>query len=321
METITSLSGMLSGSIKASNGNVPAVEEVHGRLEPFVVVVVGPDDLELEDDHAVLVDPGRFEAGPDDHERARVVELSEPCLGGAGVARAFEHHRVGLGDRKGHGRLLQHVGRHDPGGPDVEGLLAPDGGRLAHGDVGDPLGTQHGDEQEADRAGPGDKHPIVRGDVGQPQRVQGDGHRLGQRGHPGRERIGNPDQAVGRHRLVLAEGTAVPDEVGRGAVQAHRRAAPSTGPADAAPRSRVPHHPVAGRPARATGRGGHDARPFVAENGTRFGVPLQDHVQIGAADAALGNLDEHLVGSRLRTGHLLDGDPAVAHIDGCRHQW
>ena len=106
-----------------------------------------------------------------------------------------------------------------------------------------------------------------------------------------------------------------------GTVQAHRRAAPSTGSADAAPRSRVPHHPVAGRPAGATGRGGHDARPFVAENGTRFGVPLQDHVQIGAADAALGNLDEHLAGSRLRTGHLLDGDSAVAHIDGCRHQW
>jgi len=59
----------------------------------------------------------------------------------------------------------------------------------------------------------------------------------------------------------------------------------------------------------------------VAENGTRFGVPLQDHVQIGAADPALGNLDEHLAGSGLGTWHLLDSDSAVAYINGCRHHW
>ena len=175
--------------------------------------------------------------------------------------------------------------------------------------------------QQPDRTGPGDEHAIVRADVGQPHCVQRDGRRLGQRGHPGRQRIGNPDQAVGRHRLVLAEGTPVPAEVRRGTVQAHRRAAPSAGPAHAAPRGRIAHDSVAGRPAGAARRGGHDARPLVAENGTRFGVPLQDHVQIGSADAALGNLDEHLAGSRLRTGDLLDGDPAVAHVDGCGHQW
>ena len=88
METITSLSGMSSGSIKESNGKRAAVEEVHGRLEPFVVVVVGPDDLELEDDHAVLVDPGRFETGPDDHQRACIVELAEP----ASAALAWPEH-------------------------------------------------------------------------------------------------------------------------------------------------------------------------------------------------------------------------------------
>src|ERR1700683_188726 len=91
------------------------VEEVHGWLEPFVVVVVGPDDLELEDDHTVLVDPGWFEAGPNVYERARKVELPEPCFGRAGLARAFEHHSVGLRHTKGYGRLLQHVGRHHPG--------------------------------------------------------------------------------------------------------------------------------------------------------------------------------------------------------------
>ncbi len=59
----------------------------------------------------------------------------------------------------------------------------------------------------------------------------------------------------------------------------------------------------------------------MAENRTGPGVPFQDHVQVGAADAAFGNLDEDLAWSRLRTGHLLDGDSAVARVDGSRHQW
>ena len=86
---------------------------------------------------------------PDDHQRAGVVELAEARLGRAGMTRAFEHHRVRLRDRQRHGWLLEHVRRHHPGGTDVECLLAPDRRGLAHGDVGDPLGAQHGHEQEA----------------------------------------------------------------------------------------------------------------------------------------------------------------------------
>ena len=72
-------------------------------------------------------------------------------------------------------------------GPDVKRLPASHRGRLAHGDVGDTLSTQHRHEQEADGARPGDEDPIVCADIGQAQRVQGDGHRFGQRGHPGRQ--------------------------------------------------------------------------------------------------------------------------------------
>jgi hypothetical protein len=129
-----------------------------------------------------------------------------------------------------------------------------------------------------------------------------------------------PDQAVGRDRLVSAERTSVPEVVRRRTPEAYRRAATSARSACAAPRGRIPHHTITGRPAGAIRRGGHNARPLVAENGTRFGVTLQDHVQIGSANPALGNFDEHLSGSRLWKGNLLDGDPAVAHVDGCRHQ-
>jgi hypothetical protein len=58
----------------------------------------------------------------------------------------------------------------------------------------------------------------------------------------------------------------------------------------------------------------------VSENRTQFGVPLKHHVQIGATNAALGNLDEHLARPRFGTGHLLDRNLSLAYIDGCRHQ-
>ena len=51
-------------------------------------------------------------------------------------------------------------------------------------------------------------------------------------------------------RLVLAERAAVADEVGRGTVEAHRRATPPAGSADAASRRWIPHHSVAGQTSR-----------------------------------------------------------------------
>ena len=206
------------------------------------------------------------------------------------------------------------------GGTGCECLLAPDGRRLAHRDVGDPLCPQHRDEQQPDRTGAGDQHPIIGLDIGQPQRVQGDGHRLGQRSHSGRKGVRDPDEAVSPDGLVLAERAAVADEVGRGAVQAHRRAAPPAGTADAAARSRVSHDAVAGRPAGVARCRGHHARPFVPEDRPRLRVLLQDHVEVGTADPALGDLHEHFAGPRLRPGDLVDLDPAVAHVDGRWHQ-
>jgi hypothetical protein len=50
-------------------------------------------------------------------------------------------------------------------------------------------------------------------------------------------------------------------------------------------------------------------------------MTLQDHVQIGSANTAFGNFDEHVSGAWLWTGYLLYSDPAVAQVDGCVHEF
>ena len=250
MASITSLSAMSSGSISDASGSVPLPEKVDRRCEAFVVVVVGADDLELEDDHAVLVEARRIEPGAHNDQGPGVVQLPERSLGCAGVARALEGDSERLRHRQGHGWLLERVGRHHPGRPDVECLLPTHRRWLAHRDVGDPLGAQHRDDQEPDRSGTGDEHPILRVDVGQAERVQRDGRRLGQRGRPGRQGVGNPDEAVGGHRLVLAERSPV----ARRSPPWRAAGTPTDGPAGRAgtcrtprPRSPPPGHPGTSR--------------------------------------------------------------------------
>ena len=184
-----------------------------------------------------------------------------------------------------------------------------------------PCAAEHRGDQQAHGPGAGDEDAIVGTDVSQPQCVQGDRRRLRQRGRSRRQGIRDPDQAVGRHCLVLAEGPAVAGEVRRGAPQAHRRAAPAARPAGATPRGGGADHAVAGSPARVARRGSDNARPLVAEDGPGPGVPLQDHVQIRAADAAGGDLHQYLVGAGLRSWDLVELHPALAHIDSRRHQF
>ena len=130
-----------------------------------------------------------------------------------------------------------------------------------------------------------------------------------------------PDQIVCGRRLVLAEGSSVSAEVRGGTPQAHRRPTSPAGPALTAPRCRVPHDAVASRPPRVARRLGHHARPLVAEDGARSGVALQDHVQVGSADPARRDLDEHFAGPGFRPRDLVDRDPAVSHVDGSGHQF
>ena len=69
-------------------GEQPRGEEIERGPEPLDVVVVRGDDRELEHDRPVVVDARHLVAGPDEHERSRVVELVERRLRGLRVALA-----------------------------------------------------------------------------------------------------------------------------------------------------------------------------------------------------------------------------------------
>ena len=58
----------------------------------------------------------------------------------------------------------------------------------------------------------------------------------------------------------------------------------------------------------------------MAENCSRFGELLQDHVKVGAADPTFGDLHQHFVRPGFWHWHLFDLDLAVPHVDGCWHR-
>ena len=97
----TSSSSTSSGSISCVERQRARREQLERGREPLGVVVVRADDRQLEHDRAVVVDARHVVAGPDEHERARVVELVERRLRRGRVARALERDRVRLGDRAG----------------------------------------------------------------------------------------------------------------------------------------------------------------------------------------------------------------------------
>ena len=116
--------------------------------------------------------------------------------------------------------------------------MAPRRNRLADRDVGHPAGPQDGQDDEADRAAPGDQDAVIGPHVGQLDGMEGDRRRLGQRRRPHGERVRDA-QRVGRgHRQVLGEGAPHVADVARLAAKADRGPAPPAGPA--------PPHPGVG---------------------------------------------------------------------------
>src|SRR5207247_8150837 len=65
---------------------------------------------------------------------------------------------------------------------------------------------------------------------------------------------------------------------------------------------------------------GHDRpRVLVPAGGADLAPPLHHHVQVAAAHAAVADLEEDLTGTGLGHGQALDGDRAVALVDGGGH--
>ena len=147
--------------------------------------------------------------------------------------------------------------------------------------------------------------------------VQRHGERLGERRRPQVEAVRNGDDRalVGldelRERAVVERAVDGPDVAERGAVLTARAAGPARGrPSDdgGADLDRVD-----------VGADGDDApRPLVAADGAWLAPALDDHVQVGAADAAVAHLGDDLARAGGRDGALLDAEisGSVEHRGG-----
>ncbi len=147
--------------------------------------------------------------------------------------------------------------------------------------------------------------------------------RLGERGRARRERLGHAHERGSRARACTGR-------TRRGRSRADR-AVRAAGTPRAGPRRQARHSPQPGvgssttrapsLPAGDVGaERGDRARPFVAEHRARARETLEHEMEIGAADPAVRNLDERVVGAERGNRELLHLDVAVADVHGGGHE-
>ena len=195
--------------------------------------------------------------------------------------------------------------------------------RLAHHDVVDAERLERRDRQEPDRAAAGDEPARAGpGTAALGDAVQRDRERLDQRRVLEREVIGNPERVGGRDGLVAGKRALPVAVVGADPAPARAERDP---PGEAVlalaalgrlagndPVADLPAgHPVADR--------GDRPRELVALDHARAPAPLDEEVQVGAADPAVADLEQELAGLGLRRGPVLDRDLELAHEDRRRH--
>ena len=243
-------------------------------------------------------------AGPDEHERPGVVELVEAptrprprsrstrrrsCTARrpAGPSAPASARRV-----RSRAAAPTASARSRRTGAGSETVMSVDAAR-----------AQHGGRQQADRAAAGDEHAVARGrrptrftvwiaiavgSVSAAARVE--------------SASGTRSSARRGHDLVAAERAAVKSRRSGGSRRRHT---------DERPRRHARHSPQPGvgfcttraptsQPRDAGAERGDRARPLVAEDAAGARVALEHEVQVGAADAAVRHLDEHLVGGQRR---------------------
>ena len=192
---------------------------------------------------------------------------------------------------------------------------------LRHHDVADTPAAQHRGRQQADGATTRHEHAIVGRDLREVDAVQRDRSRFGERGGTRRQIAGDAQEPGRRCGLEAAEGAPREvEQVGGFATQAYGRPAACARSAPTAARSRVdddaradlpPVHLIADR--------GDGSGPFVAEHRARSRVALEHEVQVRAADAAVRNVEQHVVRTDRGNRKPLYLDRAVAHVDRGPH--
>ena len=169
-----------------------------------------------------------------------------------------------------------------------------------------------GHAQRTDRTGAEDHDPVTRRHARPRDAVQRHREGLGQRGMPGREALGETQDARGAAHDVLGEG-AVRVLAGHAvAVLALRGLALEAAPAGAAALSGPTDDELADRPARdLIAECGDRAAPLVARHGARGEPPaVAQLVDVGPADAARVHPHDQLIGPGPRDRALLHRDHA-----------
>ena len=216
--------------------------------------------------------------------------------------------------------LVELVGADDAGGAEVAGQCLAGGSGLDHGEVGDPLGHEGGGGEGADGSGSEDDDPVVRLDLGLGDAVEGDGQGLGQRGLAQAQAVGQSEDLVLVGQRVAGERALVVTRADVAPPQAERRSPGEAGPALTAAAGGSGHDRLAHRPPGDLGAdGGDGAGVLVALDGVGRAPALQHHVQVAAAHAAMGHLEQDVVGPEVRgvdVDHLQD--PLLA-VDGGGH--
>src|SRR5439155_17186304 len=140
--------------------------------------------------------------------------------------------------------------------------------------------------------------PLSGGDVGAQHAVIRDRERLGEGRGAQVEPVGDAEELAGRDLLVGGEGALERRDAGLVAVDAEVRTAGAARSALAAPVIGAADDAVAdGPPVDVLASRDDHARVLVPADGAGVAPALDHHVEVGAAYAAVADLDEHVVGA------------------------
>ncbi len=200
------------------------------------------------------------------------------------------------------GNVSRSVGVEDLGGPELPGQLASPLAGLDRDDRPDAPGHQRGDGQGPDGPGPDDHDPVAGDHAGAGDAVQGHGQRLGQCGLAGGQARGQAEEGGLPDQHVAGEGPVVAVDHRALPVLALRRLALEAPAAPSAPGRGAPDDQRTELPPLDVGPQGHDGSgELVAGHQALLAPPVEEHVDVGPADAAVVHLHQHLVGGR--AGH------------------
>ena len=217
--------------------------------------------------------------------------------------------------------LLGEDGRRDHDSTQLFRQRLPRRVRFAGDDVGDTTGAGGGDRQRTDRPAPGHEDAVSGADAAACQTMERDREGLGQRGGPHRHARGHPQELRLPHAHEIGERALELADARVAATDAQLRPPGEAVLALAAALRRPADDLVARRPRRdLIPHRDHATRELVPADRVRRAPPVDEHMEVAAAHAAVAHLEQDVVGAELRDRPLLDDDVAPPSVDGRAHR-